>query len=188
MTVSKEWREHGIRVLLLISLVLLALLTWRIRQVRAAHRELFRRTTHPHVGLYVPTFSTTSLTGSTVTVGRTAAGQKQLLFVFTTTCAYCRATLPAWSRLATTVDSSHSVRVEVLGISLDSAEITRSYSTNHELRYPVVLFPEPKLRPMYRANAVPLTMLLDHEGEVLYSRFGVLDRAAEDSLRRLLQF
>ena len=187
MVRTGPWMQRGVQAALVVSLALVVVLTWRVRQMRSAYRDLYARTIQPHVGLHVPTFSTTAIDGRPVTVGRTATGQRQLLFVFTTTCPYCLATLPAWRRLAATTSGS-GLAVETIGISLDSATVTESYSRMHSLPYPVVLFPESKLQAIYRTNAVPITLLLDDNGQVLFYHLGVLNRATEDSVKALSRF
>ena len=59
---------------------------------------------------------------------------------------------------------------------------TREYAQEQGLRYPVVVFPGAKLRRLYRAVAVPQTVVLDGTGTVRYAKTGTLDSAALDSV------
>lgn len=154
-------------------------LVQRLTNLREATRK-------PLPGYAVPTFTAPTLEGDTVTVGQTSPGQRQLLFVFTTTCPYCQATLPAWKHLASRVQADPGLdrEVEVLGISKDSLAATRAYRHEHDLEFPILQFPRRKLVRLYRGGAVPLTMILDADGVVEYSRIGQIDleTAAMDSV------
>lgn len=117
-------------------------------------------------------------------MGRAPEGSGQLLFLFTTTCPYCRASLTGWNRIAT--DLADDTDVQVLGIAVDQGEegvdVAR-YQATHGLRFPVLGFPHPKLEALYRARTVPLVVLLDADGQVLWSRVGALEtQAAIDSV------
>jgi peroxiredoxin len=145
-------------------------------QVTRAMRE-------PTRGMYMPAFTTATLDGRPATIGSAPATGRQVLLVYTTTCRYCLASLDSWKKIATTLDTLSSVRAEVFGVSLDSVEATRKYSQRHALPYPTVRFPEDKLVSMYRAGAVPVTLVLDEEGRTIYSRVGQLsDQVAIDSV------
>jgi peroxiredoxin len=100
---------------------------------------------------------------------------------FTTTCPYCLASLPAWRRIAA-ADSAEPTRFDVIGVSLDSATATSRYAQVHALAYRVILLPERKLARLYRASSVPVTMVLDSAGRVLYARLGQLPLQAADSV------
>ena len=73
--------------------------------------------------------------------------------------------------------------MRVYGVSLSSDAETRLYVDGHGLTFPVLRFPEEKLRQLYRANGVPQVIVLDHEGQVIHTRPGELgEGAALDSL------
>lgn len=148
----------------------------QVETLRQAVRE-------PQPGMFMPTFTTSTLDGRPVTVGSLPGEGRQVLFVYTTTCPYCLSTLPAWKRIATIADTITRPRAEVLGVSLDSVDVTRRYAERHALPYPTIFFPEDKLVSIYRAGAVPLTLVLDEHGRTIYSRLGELKgQAAIDSV------
>lgn len=73
--------------------------------------------------------------------------------------------------------------VQLLGVVLDPEGPVAAYRRAHGLQFPVLSFPEAKLQRLYRARSVPLIVLLDREGRVLYSRVGALEEpAAIDSV------
>ena len=134
--------------------------------------------TEPVRNSFLPAFQTATLDGRPATIGSLPAEGKQVLLVYTTTCRFCKASLPAWKKLAAVAETLSTVRAQVYGVSLDSAGITRTYAANHRLPYPTVTFPNEKLVSMYRAGSVPLTLVLDEEGRTVYSRLGELSAPA----------
>ncbi len=157
-------------VALAAAVVLVVLLALQQRSLSERYATLRERTLSLHTGLYVPTFQTRTLQGDSVTIGATEPAAKQVLFFFTTTCPYCRASLPAWNRVASRIREKGDATV--YGVALDSLHLVHQYVREHDLRFPVVLLPERKLARIYRITGVPLTAVLDNEGRVVYSRAG----------------
>lgn len=165
-----------------VACLLVVVLAQQNRALTRKNNDLLWRSISPQVGLYVPAASLPSLNGKQVTIGEPKPGGRQVLFVFTTTCQYCRASLPAWESIATRARSSQS-DIEVYGVSLDSVETTREYVSAHKLSFPTVLFPPGKLPSLYRTHNVPVTMIVDAAGRVAYARVGVLsEQTAVDSV------
>lgn len=166
---------------LIATSALVLVLSRRLRELSADYHKLRLLSTLPHAGIPVPTFRTVTLAGDSVTVGESAdSASRQLIFVFNTTCPYCRGMIPLWQRMSDSL--GRLGRVQVLAISLHSADTTRRYVAEHALRYPVLTFPQPKLERLYRALAVPENVVLDWTGTVLYAKTGTLDAAALDSV------
>lgn len=159
---------------LVVACLLVLALSIQHRALRDRLDRVVRRATRPHPGLYVPTVRVARLEGDTVTVGEAGPHQRQLLLVFTTTCPYCRASLPAWKQVAAAAQpTSGSPPVTVYGVSLDSADVTLAYRDAHALPFPIVRFTS-KLPDLYRFWSVPTIVLLDETGRILYARHGVL--------------
>ena len=154
-----------------------------IRDYNELNRRYRQAATELRPGQYVPAFQTATLEGQPVTVGELPAPGRQVLLVYTTTCQFCLATIPAWKRIKATADTMRSVQASVYGVSLDSVDVTRKYVAQHALPYPTVRFPNQKLESMYRASAVPLTLVIDETGRTIYSRLGELkEGVAVDSV------
>lgn len=167
---------------------LVVVLARRLRSLSEAYVEIQRLSTALHTGSVVPTFWTATLGGDSITVGEAAdTASRQLLFFFTTTCPYCKATLPVWAEVADSAAKLGPGLVQVVAISLDSAAATRAYVAEHRLQYPVVLFPDWRMTRLYRAGRVPTTVVLNGEGTVLYARVGLLrERMVRDSIYQVL--
>jgi peroxiredoxin len=165
-----------------LALLLILRLSLKVDNLEGRIEVLQDRAYTPFAGYSVPTFTTTTLAGNTVTLGEAPAGTRQLLFIFNTSCPYCLASLPAWEEIRASADSSADL-VEIYGVSLDSTHLTRQYAAEHALGLDLIEFPQRKLMHLYRAGTVPRIMLLNEEGRILYSRTGALvDRNAIDSV------
>lgn len=164
------------------ALVLVAVLAAKNQSLQREVRRLSVQDKLPHSGLVVPAFRTETLTGDSVTIGSAIPGGRQVLFFFTTTCPYCLQTLPVWKDLDVRLRYADSTNVQVFGISLDSVEVTARFVSTHHLAFPVVRFPDAKTAALYRAVGVPITVVLDHDGVVLYGRAGALTSSAADSV------
>lgn len=157
--------------LLSVALVSLAL---EHRALRTEYAELLERALWPYPGMYVPSFDAISVDGALeLTVGAMPDDDRQLIFVFTTTCPYCRASLPAWQRIDSLLGPDTTIAV--LGVSLDGPLETRAYVSEHALRFPVVTFPDGRTRRVYRARTVPQVLVVGAGGRIAYVRRGSLD-------------
>ena len=128
--------------------VLMVALALQKRDLLARVEGLTTRIRDPYVGMYVPAVTLPSVSGDSVLLGQAPHGQVQVLFVFSTSCEFCKASLPAWKRIAG--EFAANSQVEVVGISVDSVEATRRYVAEHGLELPVVSFTDRKLRALYR--------------------------------------
>ena len=101
--------------------------------------------------------------------------------MFSTSCEFCKVTLPAWKRIAGTFAGNSQVKV--VGISVDGVQVSREYVDEHGLEFPVVSFTDRKLRALYRAGITPQTLIVDAEGKVSFARIGaVTETGAVDSI------
>ena len=161
---------------------LVLILSKRLHDLSAAYRELRQLSTLPHAGTVVPTFRAATLSGDSVTVGEASdSSVMQLLYIFDTKCPYCRAIIPIWHQVADSIRRLGR-SVQVLAISLDPVDTTRRYVGEQRLQYAVLTFPQRKLERLYRATAVPQTMVVDWTGTVVFARTGRLDAGAIDSV------
>lgn len=119
-------------------------------------------------------------------MGEPGLGRRQLLFVFTTTCPFCRATLPVWDRMVDSVRRL-AMPVDIVGLSLDSTALTGDYARLHALPFPVAVMTEARHRFLFRAGAVPQTVVVGSGGRIRYATTGRLSEGAVlDSVYRAL--
>ena len=165
-------------VALAVAAALVVVLALQNRALRAQAESLCERATEPYVGLVVPTFQALTLAGDSVTIGEAAPGELQLLFVFNTRSHASLETLPGWTTIVSELNRGTARRVAVYCVSLDPEPETRRFVADLNLPFPVVRFPERKLARLYRVGRVPLTLVLDHEGEIVHSYSGPLSEGA----------
>lgn len=130
----------------------------------------------------MPPLTVRTLDGTEVNIGPGADAERQVIFVFNTTCPFCLATLPAWKEIAEAVERDG--RVGVYGISLDPVEATAPYATEHELPFPILPVDGARFGSYYRMKVVPLTLVIDSSGYVLHARSQGIESgsAAVDSI------
>lgn len=168
----------GLFTTLALAATLVFVLGLRARDLREQNRELARRIRYPFPGFYVPTFSTTGPDRIQVVIGEAPVGERQVLVYLTTTCPYCLRSLGTWKLLYSTLDTLSSPRTRMFALSLDSVDATWRYGRQHALSFPVLHFPDEKIQRLYRARAVPQTIVLDADGRVLYAHAGVFESEA----------
>ena len=167
---------------LLAALVLVGVLGVKNSRLEREVRRERVQEKFPHPGMVVPAFRAATLAGDSVTIGTTVPGGRQVLFYFNSSCPYCLQSLQAWKTIATRLRAPGSSEVGVFGISLDSVSATVRYVAAHGLDFPVLRFPNGKTAAMYRAIGVPITVVLNDDGDVLYGRAGALIGSAVDSV------
>jgi peroxiredoxin len=167
---------------LAVASILVVVLAMRVRALNRENADLIRYATHPYAGMFVPAFASSATDGGEVSVA-SPGRRRQVLFVFNHTCPYCRASIPAWSRIAAEAEAALG-RGAAVGLSLDAPDTTRAYVAQHGLRYPVAVFPDRRTAALYRTRTVPVTMVVDSSGRVLLARIGELrEGPAADSVR-----
>jgi peroxiredoxin len=164
--------------------VLVAVLAAQMRPLRAQARELAWRKALPYLGQVQPTLRVRSLSGEELVIGETGPHRAQLLFFFSPSCPYCEESAPGWNRASASLrDAGDSV--EVYWISLGNAADSREWARTHGVRDPVLMMPAGKPRATWRIKGVPLTLVLDWQGQVRYVRPSVIARPATiDSIVR----
>lgn len=159
---------------LALGAVLVIVLSAENRALRRELTDLRRQEWFPRVGDVLPSSKMETLDGDSVMLGGVHPGGRQVLFVFNTRCGWCRRSLPAWRTIAERLVAASS-EIQVLGISLDSEVDTRAYAVDNHLSFPIVVFQDERLERLYHLGGVPITLVVDHTGEVVFSRLGSLE-------------
>lgn len=157
---------------LTIAAAMVVLLGRTAGKLREANTELRRRAAFAYPGFPVPPLAGTTLTGAPVALG-SPDGKKEVLFAFTTTCPYCLASLPAWQELSRRAADPAS-GFAAYGVSYDSLHLTSAYIDRHQLVFPVMAPGPARFPALYRAGAVPITLVVNDSGIVEFARVGVL--------------
>lgn len=112
------------------------------------------------------------LDGLEVLTGETPSLERlSLVYVFTTSCRFCKQNKPTWFTIA---DLWQSSTLNVFGISVDTRNSTLAYISD-SVNYPILLASDPaKYRNENRLAAVPQTILVSPDGEVKNVWTGVI--------------
>lgn len=154
---------------------LVVVLAWQLRSARERSAGLTEQVLSLRPGSYLPLFGIASLDGDELRFRQDESGVHVFL-VFSTRCPYSQRTLPAWKVLDGELGSALGVRV--LGVSVDSANMTKAYMEANEVPYETALLLDRRLKDVYRFHAVPQTIVVDSSGTVVYSRLGVLEQGS----------
>lgn len=138
---------------LVVALGLVAVLARQKTAQEERYATLRENTSLPRRGVFVPTFVAQTIEGDSITIGERPDSGKQVLFLFTTTCPYCKASLPAIREIADAAAAAPDVGM--VGIVLDSLDHAIAYAHANALSFPIIEFPARKLRYLYRARSVP---------------------------------
>jgi peroxiredoxin len=160
------------------------LLGREVRSLRADTRLASERQQYMLTGMYIPRLELTALDGRPVVIGDAPAGSREVLFVYDTSCGFCRATLPAWNDIA---HEAASQGYRVYGLSLDELDAAARYSADHDLRFLTLLLDSDRIKALLRAQAVPQTVVVEPNGLVALARPGALSQAATDSILAFLR-
>ena len=127
----------------------------------------------------LPTVPLTDLAGRPATLADLVPRGGVVAFL-TTTCPFCKETLPAWGELA----RAYTARdVPFVGVSLDEVEPTRSYAHEMGVAWPLWVPEEPLAASAeLKVPLVPLTVLVGDDGVVQRIWSGALSELAVTEL------
>jgi peroxiredoxin len=178
-------RVRVLQFAFVVSLALVVILGARTNALRRELRRASFQLQMPRAGDLVPAFRTATLAGDTVTVGAPAGANRQVLFAFNARCPLCLESFREWNALDSAIHV-HRLAAMAVGLSLDSLSATRANVAERGVRFGVVLFPE-RMRRLYRVPGVPITLVVDSSGELLYVRGGVVTGSVRDSVLAFLK-
>jgi peroxiredoxin len=93
------------------------------------------------------------------------ASRRQVIFVFTTRCPFCKETLPFWEKIE---DQAKRVKdIGVIGICLDEHAAVKAYVEEHRLTFPVFVAADKQLLgKKNKLQGVPQTIIRSRGGRV----------------------
>jgi peroxiredoxin len=90
---------------------------------------------------------------------------RQMIFVFTTRCPFCKETLPFWKEIAHRVVKAQDV--SLIGICLDEVVLTKAYVEEQQVTFPVfVAIDKESLVRRNKLHGVPQTIVRTTGGRV----------------------
>ncbi|WP_242112187.1 TlpA family protein disulfide reductase [Luteimonas aquatica] len=162
---------------LLAAAALVVVLASQNRDLREQRDMLEKRAFEPYPGMWLPKVPATTLDGAKVELG-TAPREFQLLYFFTPTCPYCKQSAPMVRQLAERL-AGDADRVQLLGVADGRLDPVQRYVAEHDFDFPVVLLSDRRTLALFKAQSVPLLVVVDARGRVRHSHLGVFDRPEE---------
>jgi peroxiredoxin len=115
-----------------------------------------------------PDFELQDVNGTSVRLSKYKGQRPVLLYFWATWCQYCMAVKPEVAKLRERVERSE---LEILAINVgegDSLDRLKRYQEAHPVKYPVLYDGGGKVSRSYHVQGIPLFILLDRDGKVVY--------------------
>lgn len=87
----------------------------------------------------------------------TADGKKSLLVFFTPACSHCRREMANLNDLL----PKYADKLDILGVSLDNLESTNALTAGMNLKFPIVVVDNEKVKKTFRLNILPAFFCVD---------------------------
>ncbi len=135
-------------------------------------------------GEAAPTFELASLDGTEMDLAQ-IAGENKLVVVnfWATWCQPCRIEMPQLERI---YDEYHGQGLEILAISDEEPGTIEAFLAEHPYTYPILVDPGRLVSERYGIEAIPTTVLIDADGDVIRVRTG-LSPILEAEIKRLME-
>lgn len=140
------------------------------------------------VGLPVPSYSTVTLAGDSVSLAD-QRGKVVLLNVWATWCHPCRDEIPELRELQKKYEGRG---FEVVGVSVDADgndEGIKSFMKEFEMTYPIWRDPDERVSTQFLVFGVPATFLIDKQGVLRWRKTGPIqprDTTLTNAIERAL--
>ncbi|MEN4902706.1 TlpA disulfide reductase family protein [Luteimonas sp. TWI662] len=165
-----------VSIALLVACALVVVLGVQNRRLQTTLTDLQTAQQAPPVGAWWPALDLQTLDGRTETLG--GAGRAQVIYVFDTGCPACKASVPAVREIARQLhDGPRAIPLVGIGGGRNVA----AYPEDAAFDFPV--FPQSeKLVSLLGLQQVPLLVAVDHDGRVVFSHAGPLNKDVVASL------
>lgn len=136
------------------------------------------------VGSSLPKLQLSDINGKTADLSQ-MKGRVTLLNVWATWCGPCRVEIP---ELIAIQNEMHSKGVDVVGISVDSPDAVdevRDFIAEQKMNYRNLLDPEGEFAARFEASVIPISLLVDRSGKVVWIHYGLIERTNQEFQNRL---
>lgn len=132
--------------------------------------------------LAAPDFTLTALDGSTFALSA-QRGRWVVINFWATWCEPCKVEMPDLQRIV----ANYADRLTLVGINMrESREAVEAFAAEHGLRFPLLLDPGDLLLGDYLVMGLPLTVVVDPDGNIAMRQFGPVDPDFQSRLAALL--
>lgn len=99
-------------------------------------------------------------------------GKKVFVNLWATWCPPCRAEIPSIESLGAKLDRN---KVEFVMLSLDdNFDKAKNYAANNSMKLPLY-YPASDLPPLFTTEGIPVTIIFNEQGEIIYNQVGSAD-------------
>ena len=162
-------------VALLLALGLLGFQYRQNRELRLANADLERRSFVPYVGMWLPEIWTKTLDGVPIRLG-TPPAEYQVLYFFAPACAPCRRSASAVREFGQRLN--RDPRVQMVGVANGEPGAVRRDVAGQEFRFPIATLSDDRGLGLFKANALPLLIVADADGQVKFWHGGAIENRA----------
>lgn len=140
------------------------------------------------VGSKAPDYGATTLAGDTVTLA-SLRGSPVLLNIWATWCPPCRQEMPDLQQLH---ERYSAEGLRVLGVSTDAAgsdKAVAEFLEEYGVTYTILRDPTDRISSVFMTQGIPVTILIDADGTVVWRRLGPVsaeDEGLTSALTRVL--
>lgn len=137
------------------------------------------------VGTEAPAYAARTLDGDSVSLA-TLRGEAVLLNVWATWCPPCREEMPDLQEIH---EEFGQEGLRVVGVSIDASgadELVREFLDENGITYSILRDPGERITSLFPTPGVPITLLIDAEGTVVWRHLGPLTADAP-ALREALK-
>jgi peroxiredoxin len=131
-----------------------------------------------------PDFALQDSSGSTVRLSD-QKGKVVLLDFWATWCGGCKTEIPWYVEFQ---DKYRGAGLSAVGVSVDGDgwKVVKPFLSEHKVNYPIVIA-DNELSKLYKVETLPVTLLIDRNGNIADWHVGMVDRAVfESEIRTLL--
>ncbi|MEB1530040.1 peroxiredoxin family protein [Xanthomonas sp. WHRI 7945] len=169
-------------IALAVACSLVAVLGYQNRQWQALQDQAFYRSLRPQPGTWLPPLEMVDVQGRALTV---AGGSGQLIYFFQPGCPVCERSNAAVRSLQQTLQQARTAAPSMIGMGSGAAQALRHYAQSNAFAFPVAQL-SGKSQHLLGAKQVPLLVLIDDDGKVLYSHVGLITNKNKDDVTHLM--
>jgi len=173
MQQSSKWLYVSGTIVIIILVVDVGFLTDKVRRLekQILSSSPISQVEPLHPGDVIDAITVESLDGNKQPLAFNTSHSKYLLFVMSSTCTYCLATIPKWKSITARTKND----CFILGLSLHDVDRTIQYKQDKDLPFYVMSVTDVEFPKKFHLSGVPATFLIGEGGIVQQTWAGKLE-------------